>query len=54
MNNEYINIEPNIDITWENLGDILCEHTAAITIKRAKEFTQKTHDGCIEEQGTPQ
>lgn len=54
MNNEYINIEPNIDVTWENLGDILCEHTAAMTIKRAKEFTQKTHDGCIEKQGTTQ
>ena len=51
---EYIKIDPNTDVTWENLGDIICEHTAAMTIKRAKEFTQKTHDGCIEEQGTPQ
>ncbi len=23
---EYIKIDPNTDVTWENLGDILCEY----------------------------
>lgn len=54
MNNEYIKIDPNTDVTWENLGDILCEHIVKANIKRASEFTQKAHDSCTEEQGTPQ
>lgn len=54
MNNEYIKIDPNMGISWENIGDILCEHIAKANIKRAAEFTQKAYDGCIEEQGTPQ
>lgn len=40
VNNEYIKIDPNTDVTWENLGDILCEHTTAMIINR--------------KQGTPQ
>ena len=51
---EYIKIDSNIDVTWENLGDILCEHIAKANIKRAAELRQKAHDSCIEEQGTPQ
>lgn len=51
---EYIKIDPNTDVTWENLCDILCAHTAKANIKRAAELRQKAHDGCIEEQGTPQ
>lgn len=33
---EYIKIDPNTDVTWENLGDILCEHTAAMIVNREK------------------
>lgn len=51
---KYIKIDPNTDVTWENLGDILCEHIAKANIKRVAELRQKAHDGCIEEQGTPQ
>lgn len=35
MNNEYIKIDPNTDVTWEAIGDILCEHIALINAKRA-------------------
>ena len=31
---EYIKIDPNTDVTWENLGDILCEYTAAMIANR--------------------
>lgn len=31
---EYIKIDPNTDVTWEKLGDILCEHTAAMIANR--------------------
>lgn len=51
---KYIKIDPNTDVTWENLDDILCEHIAKANIKRAAELRQKAHNGCIEEQGTPQ
>ena len=51
---KYIKIDPNTDVTWENLCDILCEHIAKANIKRVAELRQKAHDGCIEEQGTPQ
>lgn len=43
-----------MDVTWEAIGDILCEHVAKANIKRAAEFRQKEHDSCIEGQGTPQ
>ena len=43
MNNEYIKIDPNTDVTWENLGDILCEHTVAmIANRKSKELRNKT------------
>lgn len=31
---EYIKIDHNTDVTWENLGDILCEHTAEMIANR--------------------
>lgn len=31
---EYIKIDPNTDVTWENLGDILCEYTATMIANR--------------------
>ena len=34
-NDEYIKIDPNTDVTWENLGEILCEHIAQMNVKRA-------------------
>ena len=51
---EYIKIDPNTDVTWENLDDILCEHIAKANIKRVAELRQKTDESCIEKQGTPQ
>ena len=44
----------NTDVTWENLGDILCEHIAAMNVKRAAELRQKPNNSGIEEQRTPQ
>ena len=38
---EYIKIDPNMGISWENIGDILCEHIAKANIKRAAEFTKR-------------
>ena len=51
---EYIKIDSNMDVTWEAIGEILCEHIAKANIKRAAEFRQKAYDSCIEEQETPQ
>ena len=31
---EYIKIDPNTDVTWENLGDILCEYTTEMIANR--------------------
>lgn len=50
---EYIKIDPNTDVTWENLGDILCEHIAAMNVKRAAELRQKPNNSGIEEQRAP-
>lgn len=32
---EYIKIDSNMDVTWEAIGDILCEHIALMNAKRA-------------------
>lgn len=51
---EYIKIDPNMDITWGNVGKLVCENSTIVMAKRVAELRQKAHDGCIEEQGTPQ
>lgn len=43
-----------MDVTWESIGKILCEHTALMIAKHSAEIRENLAHNCDNKQGTPQ